>query len=70
MTDPNLLVISLTAFVAVFTLLSLLALVMHFTTLIFPEIARKINATEVAVISSTIQTLIPGAKVTRIEETK
>jgi len=58
----------LTAFSAVFFLLAVLAGVMHLITLVFPEKAKKVDATYVAAISASINSVIPGAKITRIEE--
>ena len=56
------------AFGAVFVLLAFLALAMHLITLFFPERRSPTDPTVVAAISSTVATLYPGARVTRIEE--
>ena len=70
MSDPNLVIICITAFTAVFILLALLAGVMQLIMMIFPKAGKVIEPTYIAAISSTFQALIPGSKVTRIEEIK
>ena len=70
MGPPNLLAICITAFSAVFVLLTLLAVVMQLITAIFPKIQERTSSAYVAAISTTYQALIPGSKVTRIEEIK
>lgn len=69
--DSNLFIICITAFGAVFGLLSLLALVMQGIMLVYPDGAKGTKGTDqahIAVITSTFQALIPGSKITRIEE--
>lgn len=70
MVPTNLLAVSLTAFIAVFVLLGVLALVMGLITTIFPRVSEAIATEHVAAITSTLYTIIPGSKVTRIEEIK
>ena len=70
MAEGNLAAMCLTAFAAVFTLLSLLAGVMEIIMRVFPQKAATIDQGHVAVITSTYSTLFPGARVTRIEESK
>ena len=57
-----------TAFSAVFVLLALLAAVMQLITLVFPERQPRIDPVVVAAITSTVSTLYPNARVTKIEE--
>jgi len=64
----NLLHICGISFLAVFLLLSLLALAMHMITLVFPERRIATDAPVVAAITSTVASVYPGARVTRIEE--
>ena len=67
--DPvNLVLICLIAFVTVFLLLAVLALAMHLTTMLFPPPAARIDPTVVAAISTTVSTVWPGARLTKIEE--
>lgn len=68
MIESNLVALCITAFTAVFVLLGVLAVVMYLIMLVFPQLRKPLDATHVAVITSTFQALIPGAKVTRIEE--
>jgi hypothetical protein len=56
------------AFASVFTLLSFLAVAMHFITVLFPEPDIRTDPAVVAAISSSIATVIPGARVTNIRE--
>ena len=70
MVSTNLLAVSLTAFIAVFVLLGVLALVMGLITTIFPKVREAIATEHVAAITTTLYTIIPGSKVTRIEEIK
>jgi hypothetical protein len=56
------------AFLAVFVLLAGLAAVMQAITVFFPERKRRGDPALVAAISSTVASVIPGARVTRIEE--
>lgn len=56
------------AFTAVFCLLVLLAMTMKLITVVFPEREPSLDTAVVAAISSTVTSLIPGARVTRIEE--
>ena len=57
------------ALVAVFVLLGALALMIELMTRVFPERRFRIDATVAATISSAVAAAIPGAVVTRIEET-
>lgn len=56
------------AFVAVFVLLSLLAGLMSLITIVFPERKRTVDPALVAAITSSVASLYPGARVTKIEE--
>jgi hypothetical protein len=74
-TEPNLLVICATAFVAVILLLALLAGVIRVLTRLFPESAEMAPPTEatpdgplVAAISAATAAAFPGHRVTRIED--
>ena len=58
------------ALLIVFLLLSFLALVMHLITEAFPPSDDVVDPAVVAAITGTVATLIPGARVTRIEEEK
>jgi hypothetical protein len=64
----SLLTICTIAFVAVFVLLSSLALAMHLITSLFPIRASSVDPAVVAAISGTVASVIPGARVTKIEE--
>lgn len=56
------------AFAAVFVLLTFLAIVMQLITVLFPGRKNALDSTIVAAISSTVASLYPGARVSRIEE--
>jgi hypothetical protein len=57
------------AFLAVFVLLSLLAGLMSLITIVFPERQRRTDPVLVAAITSSVASLYPGSRVTKIEET-
>ena len=56
------------AFLTVFLLLAFLAVVMRLITDAFPESDDAVDPAILAAISGTVATLMPGARVTRIEE--
>lgn len=56
------------AFVSVFALLSFLAVTMHLTTVLFPVRGTAVDPAIVAAISGTVASVVPGARVTHIEE--
>ena len=58
----------LIALAAVFTLLGALALTIELITTLFPERRQAIDPVLAAAISTTVAQVIPGARVTRIEE--
>ena len=58
----------LIALVAVFALLGVLALTIGLITTVFPERRHAIDPALAAAISTTVAQIIPGARVTRIEE--
>ena len=68
MEEYNLIKICMTAFIAVFSLLTLLAVVMKFMTKIFPKIEDSISAAHVAAINVVYSKLFPNSTVIRIEE--
>lgn len=69
MTEPNLLIISVSAFIAVIVLLSFLAGIIRLLTALFPA-AEGLDAAVVAAISATAARVYPGTKITKIEETR
>ena len=58
------------ALVAVFSLLSFLAITMHLITVIFPARNDVLDPAVVAAITGTVAAVIPGATVTNIEEVR
>jgi hypothetical protein len=74
MSDFGLLSISATAFVEVFLLLSILAVLMKILMMVFPapeastdRIAGSVDPAVIAVITSAATTAFPGSRVTKIE---
>ncbi len=67
---PDLLLVNvcLTTFGVVFGVLAALAAVMHVITVIFPMRSAKGDPALVAAISSSVTSLFPNSRVTRIEE--
>lgn len=68
MTEPNLLIISVSAFLAVIILLSVLAGMIRLLTVLFPAESEASDATVVAAIHAAAAATHPGTRVTRIEE--
>jgi hypothetical protein len=68
MNEPNLLTISVLAFMAVFALLSVLALVMHVLTALFPEKADEYDAALLSAVVTAAAVAYPGMRVTHVEE--
>lgn len=66
----ELLIICLSAFIAVFVLLAILALIMRLIIIIFPEKLLGSDAAMVAAVSSVAQAAFPGMKITKVEEIK
>ncbi len=58
----------LIALISVFILLGSLALIMKLITAVFPDRAASMDPVLVAAISTTVASIYPGARVTRIEE--
>jgi hypothetical protein len=69
MTEPNLLVISASAFIAVIVLLSLLAGIIRLLTILFPADEGS-DAALFAAISTAAAHAYPGTRISRIEETR
>jgi len=68
MNPPDLLVICLSAFAAVFVLLSFLAVVMRLLISTFPEKVGGIDAATIAAVTAAAAYAFPGTKVTKVEE--
>ncbi len=68
METANLWTICVVAFTSVFTLLTVLAILMRLIVAIFPERKALTDTAMYAAISSSYQSLYPGTQVTKIEE--
>ena len=71
MDSNQLLSICLSSLVAVFVLLSFLAIAMRILVAAFPEALEKLAKSDAAVlaaISATVTSIYPGLQVTRVEE--
>ncbi len=68
METPNLLMVCVSAFSAVFVLLALLAAAMRGLMAVFPEATAKADPAMLAAVSAAAAAAFPGAKITRIEE--
>ena len=68
METPDLLMVCVSAFSAVFVLLALLALAMRLLMAVFPGLATKADPAMLAAVSTAVAAVFPGAKITRIEE--
>ena len=70
MTSASLIFVCVSAFIAVFVLLTVLALVMRFILVAFPEKEKKFDAAIIAALTTTMQTVYPGTTIKKIEEVK
>ena len=68
MAPQSLLVICLSAFVAVFLLLSFLAVVMRVLIAAFPEKVVGIDSATIAAVAAAAAYAFPGTRVTKVEE--
>ena len=68
MNQPELLVICLSAFVAVFLLLGFLAAVMRMLIAVFPQKVGGIDSATIAAVTAAAAYAFPGTKVTKVEE--
>jgi hypothetical protein len=62
--------ICVSAFAAVFVLLTVLALLMRLIIVVFPEKKAVSDAAMIAAVTTVMQTLYPGTKITKVEEIK
>ena len=58
------------AFLIVFLILAILALLMRIIILIFPEKVAELDAAMIGAVTAAVQTLFPGTKITKIEGQK
>jgi hypothetical protein len=70
MQSTDLLMICVSAFVSVFVLLTLLAVIMRLIIVFFPQKKAISDAAVLAAVTTVMHNLYPGTKVTRIEEKK
>jgi hypothetical protein len=70
MMTPDLLSICGSAFLGVFLLLALLAVIMRVIITLFPAGDDVSDAAVLAAMTATIGTLYPGTKITKVEEVK
>jgi len=71
MTPIDLVMICVTAFAAVFLLLTLVALLMRVINLLFPaRRSAEADTAAVAAVATVFAALYPGARITKIEEQK
>ena len=71
MPTPDLISICASSFLAVFLLLSVLALIMRLILIVFPDKeVDKADPAYVGAIATVYQTLYPGTRITKVEEIK
>jgi hypothetical protein len=63
----NLYLICGIAFLTVFVILAILALLMRLILLIFPEKRTEVDAAMIAAVTTAVQNLFPGTKISKIE---
>jgi hypothetical protein len=66
----DLLLYCITAFIAVFALLTVLAVVMKLITQVFPERLPGKDVAMIAAVASVVSALYSGAVITKVEEVK
>jgi hypothetical protein len=70
MVTPDLWIVCGAAFAVVFFTLAVLAVVMRLITALFPAQQIETDSAMVAAVIATMQSVYPGAQVTRVEEQK
>ena len=70
MQSPDLLIICLSAFIAVFLILVVLSVIMRVITAVWPEKIKQADSAVIAAIHTTYNAIYPGTKITKIEEEK
>ncbi len=70
MGSAELLVICVSAFVAVFVLLAVLAAIMRLIIIVFPQKTGVGDTAVLAAVASVAASLYPGTKITKVEEIK
>ena len=70
MEPTSLVFISIVAFLMVFLILAVLSLVMRLIIFIFPEKKSQIEPATLAALTSAVQSIFPGTKITKVEEEK
>jgi hypothetical protein len=68
MGSPDLLLVCVSAFVSVFVLLSLLAVVMRALIAVFPEKVTTTDSAVLAAVTAAVSAAYPGAKIKDIQE--
>ena len=66
----DLISVSISAFIGVFVLLSVLAIIMRVIIALFPQEEIEDDSAMMAAVATTINTMFPGTKITKIEEIK
>jgi len=66
----ELLFICVSAFIAVFVLLAVLALVMRVIIVLFPQSTAEADTAVLAAMATVAATFYPGTKITKVEEIK
>jgi hypothetical protein len=70
MDSLELLFVCLSALLAVFVLLTILAIIMRILIALFPEKLAKSDAALLAAVTTAAASIYPGMRVTRVEEEK
>jgi hypothetical protein len=68
MGSPDILLVCVTAFIAVFILLTILALVMRALIAVFPERISDSDPAMLAAVAAVVSAAYPGAKISKIQE--
>jgi hypothetical protein len=68
MGSPDIFIVCVSAFIAVFVLLTVLALVMRALIAVFPQLTGGSDVAVLAAVSAAAAAAYPGARISKIEE--
>ena len=68
MAEPEMTAVCLLALLVVFVVLAVLSAAMYLMTVLFPARRTGVEAAALAAVAAAVASLVPGARVTRVEE--
>ena len=70
MSSPELLMVCVSSFLAVFVILAILAVIMRLIVVVFPAKVRTSDAATMAAVAAVVAQQYPGTRITNVEELK